>query len=130
MFNSLSQSLNNAKENIIIVTAWFTDQQLLDILVEKQKDGIPVSVVIGDNKDNEKLDFNELLKLGGMITKIKGKGYGMKHQKYCIIDNDTGFDGSYNWTVNTRKNNSESVIKTNHKLMIENLLNDLDTKFI
>jgi hypothetical protein len=124
IFNDLSESLSNAKERIIVVTAWFTDQKLLDILNIKQSEGVDVSVIIGDNKDNEKLDFNELIDNGGELTRIKGNGYGMMHQKYCVIDNNFGFHGSYNWTVNARRNNSESVIKTDHKNTIEELLND------
>ena len=124
IFKDLSQSLSNAKNNILVVTAWFTDQELLSILEIKQKEGIPVSVVIGDNKENEKLNFNDLIGFGGTLTKIKGKGYGMMHQKYCVIDNNTAYHGSYNWSVNARKNNSESVIKTDHTDTIQDLLND------
>jgi len=124
IFNDLSQSLNAAKTRIVVVSAWFTDQQLLDILLIKQREGVFVSVVIGDNKDNDKLDFEELLASGGELTRIKGKGYGMMHQKYCVIDDRLGFHGSYNWSVNARTNNSESVIKTDHKSTIEDLLKD------
>ncbi|SFB97881.1 PLD-like domain-containing protein [Algibacter lectus] len=124
IFNDLSESLSNAKDRIIVVTAWFTDQKLLDVLIDKQREGTVVSVVIGDNKDNQKLDFKALTDLGGKLTRIKGNGFGMMHQKYCVIDNSIGFHGSYNWTVNARRNNSESVIKTDHKQTIEELLND------
>ncbi|RXJ51095.1 phospholipase D-like domain-containing protein [Gelidibacter gilvus] len=124
IFKDLSQSLSMAKNNILVVTAWFTDQELLSILEIKQKEGIPVSVVIGDNKENEKLNFNNLIGSGGTLTKIKGKGYGMMHQKYCVIDNNVAYHGSYNWSVNARRNNSESVIKTDHSDTIRDLIND------
>ncbi|WP_179352194.1 phospholipase D-like domain-containing protein [Winogradskyella vidalii] len=124
IFENLASSLNAAKSSIYVVSAWFTDPNLLELLILKAKENIEVSVVIGDNKDNLKLDFSELEALGGTLTRIKGKGYGIMHQKYCIIDKKTAFHGSYNWTVNARKNNSESVIKTNLKSIIEELLND------
>ena len=126
IFINISQSLKNSTKSIIVVSAWFTDQELLDILLTKQKEGIKVSVVIGDNKDNEKLNFKELISSGGNFTKIKGKGYGMMHQKYCVIDEKECYHGSYNWTVNARKNNSESVIKTDHNSTIQDLLNDFN----
>jgi hypothetical protein len=124
IFIDLSQSLKSAKKRIIVVAAWFTDQELLDILLQKQKEGVSVSIVIGENKDNEKLNFKEIIALGGSLVRIKGKGYGMMHQKYCIIDDSIGFHGSYNWTVNAKKNNSDSVIKTTHKATVIDLLND------
>ena len=126
IFSDLSISLNAAKSNIYVVSAWFTDQSLLDILITKAKANIDVSVIIGDNKDNLKLDFSELESVGGKLKRVKGKGYGMMHQKYCIIDKNTAFHGSYNWTVNARRNNSESVIKTDIKSTIEDLLKDFN----
>ncbi|MHA7944675.1 phospholipase D-like domain-containing protein [Formosa sp. 3Alg 14/1] len=124
IFTELEESLMSANNSIYVVTAWFTDQSLLDILILKAKEEIQVSVVIGENKDNQKLDFTEFETNGGQLTRIKGKGYGIMHQKYCLIDEKRAFHGSYNWTVNARKNNSESVIKTNHKSTILELLED------
>jgi hypothetical protein len=124
IFNELLENLNMAKQEIVVVSAWFTDQELLDVLLVKLKQGIKVSLVIGDNKDNDKLDFEGFEKSGGYFKRIKGNGYGIMHQKYCVIDGIEAFHGSYNWTVNARKNNSESVIKTNHKNTIQELIKD------
>ena len=71
--------LKSAKKRIIVVTAWFTDQELLDILYLKQSQGVQVSIVIGDNKENLKLNFNEFISVGGSLNRIKGKGVGMMH---------------------------------------------------
>lgn len=125
IFLNLSKDLNKAKKSIVVVTAWFTDQTLLDILVLKLNNDVEVSVVISENRENNKLDFTQYLNSGGYLKRIKNKkGYGMMHQKYCIIDNEIVFHGSYNWTLNARKNNSESVIKTNHKSTIQDLIED------
>ncbi|MDG4716534.1 phospholipase D-like domain-containing protein [Winogradskyella marincola] len=126
IYENLINSLNSATSSIYVVSAWFTDQSLLDILVVKSQANVDVSVVIGDNKDNRKLNFKALESSGGKIFRIKGKGYGIMHQKYCIIDKTTAFHGSYNWTINARKNNSESVIKTDLKSTIEDLLEDFN----
>ena len=126
IFNELSEGLRAAQKKIIIVTAWFTDQELLDILTLKQKDGVPISIVISDNKQNEKLNFQEIVALGATLHKVQIKGFGMMHQKYCVIDEKIAFHGSYNWTVNARKNNSESVIKTDHKETIQDLVSDFE----
>ena len=96
------------------MSAWFTDSQLLDILIKKQKEGIQVSVIISDQKDNNKLPFIDLISAGGDVLKVKKTGYGMMHQKFCIVDGLILVHGSYNWTINARKNNDESVIITNH----------------
>ena len=124
IYTSLVESLKSAKYNIVVVTAWFTDDSLLQILNSKVKENLDVSIIIGDNKDNTKLNFKEFESLGGKLTRIKGKGFGIMHQKYCVIDSKTAFHGSYNWTINARMNNSESVIKTDHSNTIKELLED------
>lgn len=124
IYNNLYQELEAAKKSIFIVVAWFTDVSLLNLLVEKQKEGIEVSAFVGDNKDNNLIDYTVLTNVGGTVTKIKGKGFGMLHEKYCVIDQTYAFHGSYNWTVNAKNNNSESVIFTNHKGTVEQLVSD------
>jgi len=124
IFAEISTNLKNAKKEILVVSAWFTDQDLLDILIEKAKQGLNIKVIVAENKDNEKLDFTALTKVGGKLTLANKKGYGMLHEKYCIIDNKRAFHGSYNWTNNAKKNNSESVIFTDHKETIHQLIND------
>lgn len=114
IFNELTNILSEAKIKIQVVSAWFTDSQLLDILIKKQKEGIQVSVIISDQKDNNKLPFIDLISAGGDVLKVKKTGYGMMHQKFCIVDGLILVHGSYNWTINARKNNDESVIITNH----------------
>ena len=121
IFNSLQEELHKATGEIIVVSAWFTDQKLLDSLVQKAKEGLPVKVALSVNKDNERLDFTELSKSGGSVYWVEKKGYGMLHDKYCVIDGKIAFHGSYNWTNNAKNNNKESVIKTDHKETVEQL---------
>ncbi|WP_282036467.1 phospholipase D-like domain-containing protein [Saccharicrinis aurantiacus] len=121
IFQTLKDELNKASEEIVVVTAWFTDAELLDILCLKQEEGVSVNVVIADNEENEKTDFQKFEELGGKLSLIKKKGRGMMHQKFCIIDNKIAIHGSYNWSVNARTNNQESVIVTSHSKTIKEL---------
>lgn len=124
IFSEINTNLKNAKKEILVVSAWFTDQELLNTLIKRAEEGIRVNVIISENKDNKKLDFTALIKVGGKLTLVKKKGYGMLHEKYCVIDKKMAFHGSYNWTNNAKKNNSESVIFTDHKNTIHQLIND------
>lgn len=93
--------------------AWFTDDELFDILIDKANQGVVVSVIVADHSDNEKLNFDLLNHIPtGEVIKIKNVGYGMMHQKFCIIDRKIVINGSYNWSKNA-KNNHENVIVTN-----------------
>ena len=121
IFNEIKEILLASKSKIQVVSAWFTDPQLLDVLIQKQKEGVSVSVIISDQKENKKLPFNNLSQVGGEVSQIKKTGYGMMHQKFCIVDDETLVHGSYNWTINARKNNDESVIITNHDQTIKEM---------
>lgn len=125
IFEELKGQIKSAKKQIKVVSAWFTDPELFSLLVDKQKSGVEVEVVVSDQKDNNKLPFGDLVSVGGKVRKVKNAGYGMMHQKFCIIDNETLVHGSYNWTINARKNNHESVIITNH----QNTVNDMKNLF-
>lgn len=121
IFNELTTILSNSKSKIQVASAWFTDPDLFNLLLQRQKSGIDVSLVISDQKQNNKLPFEKLIQYGGEVRRIKKTGYGMMHQKFCIIDDEILVHGSYNWTINARKNNDESVIITNHQQTISEM---------
>ncbi|WP_370407619.1 phospholipase D-like domain-containing protein [Tenacibaculum dicentrarchi] len=122
IFEAIQHEIRNATKEILVVSAWFTDEILLSELTKKAALGLTVKVALSENKDNEKLDFTELIKNGGTVNRVKKKGYGMLHEKYCVIDQKIAFHGSYNWTNNAKKNNTESVIKTDHKYTVNQLI--------
>ena len=127
IFTEINSNLLNSEKEILVVSAWFTDQQLLDTLIKKAKEGVSVKVIVANTKDNEKLDFGKLTSVGGAVTWVKKKGYGMLHEKYCVIDKKIAFHGSYNWTNNAKRNNSESVIFTDHSDTVNQLISDFKT---
>ena len=49
--NEILQHIENAKKEVIIAVAWFTDIQIIDSLLEKiQKDDIDVWILFYDDK--------------------------------------------------------------------------------
>ncbi|WDO11689.1 phospholipase D-like domain-containing protein [Flavobacterium sp. WW92] len=122
IFIRIKDELNNAQQEILVAMAWFTDPELYKILEEKLYNGVKISIIIADQPDNEKLDFSSLEASGADIIKIKNIGYGMMNQKFCIIDNSIAISGSYNWTVNARNNNHETVIITSHEKTVNELI--------
>lgn len=105
----IMDELGKAKNFIYVATAWFTDPTLLGALEERARSGVKVEVIFSDNASNEKLDFTSLKNLGGKVMKIKRSGYGIMHQKFCVIDGKVAISGTYNWSVNAKNNNDESI---------------------
>lgn len=119
----IKKELLEAQREILVAMAWFTDDDLFKILLNKADQGLEISIIIAEHADNEKLDFDLLnTKPNGEVIKIKNVGYGMMHQKFCIIDKEVVINGSYNWSKNA-KNNHENVIVTNFSKTVEEFLN-------
>ncbi|MCW3463460.1 phospholipase D-like domain-containing protein [Chitinophaga nivalis] len=122
IYAKIRHELQQATTEIMVATGWFTDEDLFNILSEKLDQAVAIEIIIADNPDNEKLDFNQLAAKGAAVYKIKSNGYGMMNQKYCVIDKRIALHGSYNWTINAKKNNHESIISTNHAATIQALI--------
>ena len=122
----IKSELRSAKSEILIAMAWFTNQDLYHIIRDKLKENVKVSLILSDQPDNEKLDFDLLVKLGLNFTKIKNVGYGMMNLKFCVIDRTLAISGSYNWS-NNAKNNHEQVLITNYPKTINELTDSFFT---
>lgn len=126
IFYRIESELKKAEFEIQVASAWFTDDVLFDILLDQLSKGVKVEVIIADNAENEKLDFPLLINKGATVLKIKNVGYGMMHQKFCIIDRKKALHGSYNWSNNAKNNNHESIIITDHKETVESLIQNFN----
>ncbi len=121
IFPAIKNLLLDATNEIIVVVAWFTDQELLNILCKKQQEGVLVKLIVADLEINNKLDFSYLSSLGAEVRKIGQTGWGVMHHKFCIVDSKVAFHGSYNWTVNAKNNNQESITIIKDINMIDKL---------
>ena len=120
------QEINQAKESILVAVAWFTNHHFLDALCEKVKQGVNVEIIILNDYINnwiEGLDFQKFINLGK--EKGNSKFYfcgadNIMHHKFCIIDNATLFNGSYNWTYYAEHRNFENCMLFKNKSILTN----------
>lgn len=108
----IKSELLNAQEFIYIAVAWLTDDELFQCLVDLSQKGINIQLLINDDliNQNSGLDYLILYKNGGLIFYIEDQD-NLMHNKFCIIDNKTVLNGSYNWT-NKAKVNHENITVT------------------
>ena len=78
-------------------------------LVNAHKRGVDVKMVIDTDNMHEK-EFREIISAG--IPVVDDQRSGIMHNKFCIIDGDTVWTGSYNLTKNGgfRNNNNAIVV--------------------
>lgn len=98
--------LDKALTTIIVCVAWFTNTKLRDKLIEKQKEGIDVRVIIyKDGVNHSKgVDLSEL-----NHKEYRGERGGIMHEKFCVVDNVHTVCGSCNWTLNAENKNDEDA---------------------
>lgn len=131
--DAILREINQAKENILVAVAWFTNHYFLDALCEKVKQGINVEIIILNDYINnwiEGLDFQKFINLGK--TNGNSKFYfcnanNIMHHKFCIIDNTILFNGSYNWTYYAEYRNFENcMFFKNKSLLIDKFVTEFD----
>jgi hypothetical protein len=110
------KTLDQATEEIFVAVYWFTNQQLFTILCDKLKQGKKVSLIIHNDYINNRdagLNFQSFIDLGGQFY-FSDAEYPM-HNKFCIVDNNTLINGSYNWTYYAEDRNSENILVINNE---------------
>ena len=109
--------LKLSNHDIYVVVAWVTDIHLFNILLEKVKSGIEVTIILVDDEINRNNGFNydNFIQNGGTIY------WDNHHHKFCIIDRRTLITGSYNWTyaANNRVGRENILIIKNEDELID-----------
>lgn len=110
IFPFIYNEVEKSKTSVKAAIAWFTDPELLKLLLHKKfQERVDVSIILFNDDINKML--SSLSSLGDNIrfSNILKQQYIM-HHKFCIIDNLKVITGSYNWTVKARRYNKENIV--------------------
>lgn len=116
----LTNDLVSAKTSLSIAIAWFTNESIFDILLEKLAEGISIDLIlINDHINNRSngLDLNKFVNCGGKL--YFSNGGSLMHNKFVIIDNERIITGSYNWTYNAEFRNNENIVLLSDPTLVE-----------
>jgi hypothetical protein len=115
------EALNNAQSSINIAVAWFTDSDVLEVLIARRKVGVKVIVAISNDSKNfnesYSLNFEQLKAIGGQVFVIET---AFMHHKFSIIDEQKLITGTANYTYSGFHKNHESIFIIEDKTAIEN----------
>jgi len=119
------EHLEQAKKTVFVAVAWFTDYKLFNKLLELQKNGVKVEVIITNHEFN-KLDYDQIVTNGGFFAEI-GSDDQLMHMKFCIIDYDIVISGSANWSNRAfTVNNEEVTIVTGNQQRANDFVEEFD----
>lgn len=104
-------NLQRAKVSIKVASAWFTNKTLMACLKRKADAGLNVELIISNvslNDFNPSDQFFQSLLLAGGEVFTHGAVHfsegGIMHNKFCIVDEVTVINGSFNWTQQASRN--------------------------
>lgn len=114
ILKSIQNELSLAKDSVKVAVSWFTNFALFKQLKELAEKGIKVQIIINNDLINNGgycLDLNKLINVGVEINLVEYPH--LMHNKFCIIDDVTVINGSYNWTRFSGKNYENVMIFRN-----------------
>ena len=115
--------IRQAEYSIKVVSAYFTDEELLEEICMKAAKGVKVELIIADERTNlfnSKVNYMDLVqKRGEFYLANRTPHNSILHHKFCIIDEKLLITGSYNWTKKARFN-LENIIVTDDVLALKN----------
>lgn len=120
IYQRLISEVKKSEREILVVSNWFADDRLFNILLQKQLQGVKVIIILEDYININKIKFSDLLNAGCEIYRIGKKDFGLMHKRYCIIDEKTAIFTLANWYPYVLVQNHESLIVTGHLKTIQN----------
>lgn len=120
--STISELLDTAEFDVKIAVAWFTDKHLISKLKKLAKAGVEVTIIIYDDKINNKDLFEELYNLNCKVYLSRK----LMHNKFCIIDNNIVINGSYNWTYSAHSNNENITVTYSNKTFTEDFVKEFN----
>lgn len=127
----IAKRLGSATQEIVVAVAWFTDQDLFDVLSRQAGRGRRVRLAVLNDEINRgpgRLNFRRLEDIGGEVFLIPAGGDRdpVMHHKFCVIDRGTVIIGSYNWTKRARDNDESITVITDGPEIAADYLNAFD----
>lgn len=103
------KEISNAKKSIFVQAYSFTNQPIAKALVEAQRRGVSVFVILDKSNRTAKYSAGDFTDHFGIDTYIDDK-HAIAHNKIMIIDKETVITGSYNFTKAAENSNAENLL--------------------
>ncbi len=101
--------VSNAKQCVYLAMAWFTDRDIANAIIATKNRNVLVEIILSSNAQNaivKQMFIDANISVHAFET---GDERGMMHHKFCLIDNRTTINGSYNYSYNASNNNVENI---------------------
>lgn len=102
-------NLDKATNTVLVQAYSFTSAPIAKALVDAEKRGVKVQVILDKSNRTEKYSSADFLLHAGIPTWIDAK-HAIAHNKIMVIDSRTILTGSFNFTKAAENNNAENLL--------------------
>jgi len=106
---AIVKEIDNAISEILVQSYSFTSEPIAKALVNANKRGVTIQVILDKSQKTEKYSLAIFLANSGISTYIDSI-HTIAHNKIIIIDKETVITGSFNFTSDAEEKNAENVI--------------------
>jgi phosphatidylserine/phosphatidylglycerophosphate/cardiolipin synthase-like enzyme len=110
--------LSEAKTSVYVQAYSFTSAPIAKALIDAQKRGVHVEVILDKSNLNQRYSSDTFLKNQGIPTYIDSK-HAIAHNKIMIIDVERVITGSFNFTKAAEEHNAENLLVIKDKKIAE-----------
>ena len=104
----LLREIQSAEQSIYFMAFSFTHDILGDAMRKRFKTGVPVRGVFEARQVDKHSEYDAMMAAGMPV--VRDKTSNMMHHKVIVIDEETVITGSYNFSRNAERNNSENLL--------------------
>ena len=106
---AITDAIGQAKQSILVQAYSFTSYPIAEALIDAQKRGVKVEMVIDKRRIHERKVKIGLLAKGGVVVYLDGQ-HAKAHSKVMIIDGKTVITGSFNFSASAEESNLENLL--------------------
>ena len=106
---AITDAIGQAKQSILVQAYSFTSYPIAQALIDAEKRGVKVEVIIDAKQIHEKKVKIGLVAKGGVVVYLDG-AHAIAHNKVMVIDGKTVITGSFNFTSAAEEKNAENLL--------------------
>ena len=123
----ITDAIDNSRTSIDIAIFDFTSQEIKASLEKVKEKGGKIRIIADSKQYKGSHSVIQSLIDSGFDVKIThGKGRGIMHNKFAILDTILLFAGSYNWTDNAKHFNYENAVFISEAEVIKQYQKEFD----
>lgn len=123
--DAIIDAIHNAKKSLRVKMFLFTDPALINALIDAQKRGVRVRVMLNPSRRNgaeENIETHKILEAAGIEVRDSNPNFVLTHEKSMVVDDELAFVKSINWETKNFTETRDYAVVTAHKHEVDEVI--------